>query len=150
MPADGECGGRSLVDRAPGTSDADPAFSPDGSKIAFRRVRTPTGPTAQIIMVNTDGSGTPYRSPTGPGRSGSDLVPDGTQIAFKSNRTNAAGTNDNQIWVINADGTGLKELGVGSPGVGRRGSGLGSPLTTNDCPEPLQVVQSSSRMVALA
>ena len=31
--------------------------------------------------------------------------PDGPQIAFKSNRANAAGTNDNQVWVVDADGT---------------------------------------------
>jgi Tol biopolymer transport system component len=42
--------------------------------------------------------------------------PDGTEIAFKSNRPNAAGTTDNQIWVVAADGTGLHELGIGSPG----------------------------------
>ena len=46
------------------------------------------------------------------------LSPDGRQIAFKSSRANAAGTADNQLWVINVDGTGLKELAVGSPGAG--------------------------------
>jgi len=42
--------------------------------------------------------------------------PDGTQIAFKSNRLNAAGTRENQVWVVDADGANLTQLGKGSPG----------------------------------
>ncbi|MFN8196959.1 MAG: hypothetical protein U0R72_01345 [Nakamurella multipartita] len=44
------------------------------------------------------------------------VAPDGKQIAFFSNRTNAAGNNAGQIWVINVDGTGLRQIGIGKPG----------------------------------
>jgi hypothetical protein len=120
MPADGSGAAKQLVDRAPASSDADPTFSPDGSKITFRRAfRNADGSaTAQIILVNADGSNP---VPLTDGKSTDQdpiFSPDGRQIAFKSNRTNAQGTNDNQIWVINVDRTGLKELAVGSPGAG--------------------------------
>ena len=45
------------------------------------------------------------------------ISPDGTQVAFKSNRNNAACTSERQIWVIGLDGTGLRQLGIGSPGI---------------------------------
>ena len=119
MPVDVSEAAKQLVDRAPGSSDADPTFSPDGGKIAFRRVTTANGAvTAQIIVVNTDGSNpVPLTDGTSVDQ---DPIwsPNGEQIAFKSNRRNAEGTNDSEIWVINADGTGLKELAVGSPGTG--------------------------------
>ena len=69
-----------------------------------------------MIVVNADGSDP---QPITDGTSvDQDPIwsPDGTQIAFKSNRLNAAGTRDNQVWVVGADGTGLTQLGKGSPG----------------------------------
>jgi len=97
-----------------GSNDADATFSPDGNTIVFRRATTSS---SQIISIHTDGTaltpitdGTSYdQDPT--------ISPDGTQIAFKSNRNNAAGTSDAQIWVIGMDGSGLRQLGIGSPGI---------------------------------
>jgi len=97
-----------------GSNDADGTFSPDGSTVVFRRATTSS---SQIISMRTDGTaltpvtdGTSYdQDPT--------ISPDGTQIAFKSNRNNAAGTSDAQIWVIGMDGSGLRQLGIGSPGI---------------------------------
>ncbi|WP_395728756.1 protein kinase domain-containing protein [Nakamurella sp.] len=106
-----------LVPPADGSSDADPVFSPDGERVAFRRALTSGGqPVAHIMVVGTDGSN-PTMVTDGPSTDQDPIwSPDGKQIAFKSNRQNAAGTTDNEIWVVGADGGGLRELGVGSPG----------------------------------
>lgn len=118
-PADGS--GRATMLAAPesGSSDADPAFSPDGTKIAFRRLVTEPGGlvTAHIVVVGVDGSN-PTQLTDGQFADQDPIwSPDGQHIAFKSNRPNAAGTTDNQIWVIGADGTGLTQLGATSPGM---------------------------------
>jgi len=107
-----------LAEPVEGSSDADPSFSADGTKIAFRRVMTGAdgSTSAHIVVVGVDGSN-PTAITDGPSVDQDPIwSPDGTQIAFKSDRPNAAGTTDNQIWVVGADGTGLRELGIGSPG----------------------------------
>ena len=97
-----------------GSNDADATFSPDGSTIVFRRA---TPGSSQIISVHSDGTGlTPITDGTSYDQDPT-FSPDGTQIAFKSNRNNAAGTTDAQIWVIGLDGSGLRQLGIGSPGI---------------------------------
>ena len=122
VPADGSGGVTQLVDREDGTADADPTYSPDGSKIAFRRLVTgggvDGGNSAHIYVVNTDG--TELTQITDGTAIDQDPIwsPDGSQIAFKSNRPNAAGTADNQIFVMNADGSDVLELGIGRPGAG--------------------------------
>ena len=121
-PAQGEADPTRLVERVDGTSDADPTFSPDGSKIAFRRVveggGVDGGASAHLYVVNTDG--TDLVQLTDGTAIDQDPIwsPDGTQLAFKSNRPDSDGRTDNQIWVMNADGTDIRELGVGTPGTG--------------------------------
>lgn len=83
--------------------DEEPAFSPDGSKIAFVSDRAGEG---DIYVMNADGGG--QKSLTGdiggtvrqPSWS-----PDGTQIVY---------TNNNVVYVMNDDGTGKKRMTDGT------------------------------------
>jgi Tol biopolymer transport system component len=88
------------------TTEQHPDWSPDGSQIAF-------GSFAEgrqsIHVMNHDGSGERRLSPGG--YEGDDTEPtwspDGSQIAFASTRPyNGAW----HIWVMNADGSGLRQL----------------------------------------
>lgn len=100
-----------------GANDADATFAPDGKTIVFRRA-TVGGSSAQILAVQSDGTGlVPLTDGTAYDQDPS-ISPDGTQVAFKSNRNNAAGTNDTQIWVINKDGTAPRHMGIGTAGTG--------------------------------
>jgi len=84
--------------------NADPVYSPDGSRIAF------VSSDNQISVMNADGTdarpvtkgNTPKRSPT--------WSPDGTRIAFVSNSFDVDGQTDLEIWSINVDGSGRTQL----------------------------------------
>jgi TolB protein len=86
-----------------------PAWSPDGTKIAFTRVVSDVDPfDFRIAVMNADGTGVtdfPVGGPYGFVDSSSAWSPDGTKIAFDGNRS---GTN--QVWLMNANGTGLVRL----------------------------------------
>jgi uncharacterized protein YjdB len=84
-------------------SATDPAFSPDGSRIAFVSQRDGN---AEIYLMNADGTGTTRvtNDPLTDGRPA--FTPDGHTIVFHSSRTAAK----QQIWAVNMDGTGLAQL----------------------------------------
>ena len=93
-------------------SATDPAWSPDGTRIAFTRVAERS--TGDIHVIGTDGRGeTRLTDPTipteqiPPSDDQAAWSPDGTRIAFVSNRD--AGL-DYEIWVMNADGSALVRL----------------------------------------
>jgi TolB protein len=87
MAADGS-GIRQLTDE-PGVDDAWPAWSPDGTKIAFTRRRRDsgglrlTGPD-DIYVINADGSGLRQLANDAADPAWS---PDGSRIAFSSEAT---------------------------------------------------------------
>lgn len=82
-------------------TDATPAWSPDGARIAFASDRTGTW---EIFLMNADGSDQVQLTATG-SSSGPAWSPDGTRIAFTSYRDG-----NGEIYVINVDGTGLQNL----------------------------------------
>jgi hypothetical protein len=84
-------------------ADERPAWSPDGARIAFTR-RQPTIESSEpsgIYLMAADGSGAAPLAPAGPAGSDPAWSPDGERIAFVSDR---------DLYVINADGSGLTKL----------------------------------------
>jgi TolB protein len=86
------------------TSQFHPAWSPDGTRIAFD-ARSAGGRSFHIYVMNADGSGL-ERLTDGPGWNYLPAwSPDGTRIAFVSNRDR-----NDEIYVMNADGSGQMRL----------------------------------------
>ncbi len=85
--------------------DGEPAWSPDGRKIAFQSHRRFGGSKPEIYVMNADGSG--KRNLTrNPANDGSpSWSPDGRRIAFVSNRDGRP-----EAHVMNADGSGQRSL----------------------------------------
>ena len=92
--------------------DSDAVWSPDGTKIAFNR-------GWGIFVMNADGTGIeqltdPRRPKSHDWDSDPVWSPDGTKIAFEGLRGSTVATwgpyGDTQIFVMNADGTGVKQL----------------------------------------
>ena len=93
-----------LTKLSPDTGSAsDPAFAPDGSRLAFVSLRDGN---AEIYVMNADGTGTARvtNDPLSDGRPA--FTPDGQALVFHSSR--AAGKQ--QIWAVNVDGTSLTQL----------------------------------------
>lgn len=84
-------------------SDAEPTWSPDGSKIAFRSDRD--GNSEIYVMSSSGGPATRLTN-----HGGADYAPawspDGARIAFVSQRDDLAG----EIYVMNSDGTNVVRL----------------------------------------
>jgi len=90
--------------------DEDPAWSPNGSQIAFVSNRDGD---AEIFVMNTDGTGLRQLTDNRATEGDPAWSPDGSQIAFVRNRE----TSDNletfrsyDVFVMNADGTGVRQL----------------------------------------
>jgi Tol biopolymer transport system component len=106
VKADGS-GLRNLTPKPVGAAYADPAWSPDGRKIAFVSDRDGN---SEIYVMNANGSG--QRSLTRNPAYDADPAwsPDGRKIAFVSNRDGNYG-----VYVMNADGSGQRRLAQRSP-----------------------------------
>jgi dipeptidyl aminopeptidase/acylaminoacyl peptidase len=94
MNADGSS--QTRLTNSPGF-DISPAWSPDGSRIAFRSSRDGN---SEIYVMNADGT-IPLRLTDNPAvDSTPQWSPDGTKLAFTSNRDG-----NFEVYVMNADGT---------------------------------------------
>ena len=101
--------GRPITRPARGTEQVQnyhPAVSPDGSRIAFSSTRAGQG-QSDVWIMNTDGSNLRNLTPNSPKtyEQAPTWSPGGNQIAFTSDRTGL-----NQIYVMDADGTGLRRM----------------------------------------
>ena len=95
MNADGS--GQSNRTQSTG-SDADPTWSPDGTKIAFHSNRDGN---FEIYTMNADGSNQVRLTNNGAFDAFPVWSPDGTQIAFQSDRDG-----DSNVYTMNANGSG--------------------------------------------
>ncbi len=103
-----------------GTVCTYPSFSPDGTKIAYRKVTdTPAFAwdltigqrNSEVFVANVDGSSELNLSNNAAFDGWPVWSPDGRQIAFASNRAGPA--NVGQLYVVNVDGTGLRQITSG-------------------------------------
>jgi len=106
-PCEGECLG-----------DDDPAYSPDGKKIAFERALGPFlnyhASVVAIFTMDADGNHlaqlTQTSTPTSSDDHAPDWSPDGTKIAFVRDNTTATPHSKGAIEVMNADGSNVQRL----------------------------------------
>jgi Tol biopolymer transport system component len=105
--------GSGSVNLTPGERDGGSfSWSPDGSRIAFHLFYTnlPDGQQFRNAVANADGTGLIELTDWGNGLGAPDWSPDGSSIVFAA--TPFYGGRDG-IWVINADGTGLRQITTG-------------------------------------
>ncbi|HSG98425.1 MAG TPA: hypothetical protein VLB27_00145 [candidate division Zixibacteria bacterium] len=96
--------------------DTYPSISPDGSRILWRRVlptggNTASGRNSEIFVMNRDGSD-PVNISNHPDFDGYPAwAPDGSKIAFASNRDPADGNRGNfHLYIMNPDGSGVTRV----------------------------------------
>jgi Tol biopolymer transport system component len=106
MNADGS-GVTRLTNNA--ASDFEPAWSPDGSKIAFASARSGN---LDIYVMNADGSGVTQLTTDAANDFEPAWSPDGTKIAFTSARNNGRLDNNGRydVFVMSADGSNQTDL----------------------------------------
>ena len=90
-------------------NESGPAYSPDGTKIAFARA-------SDIWVMNADGSGAGAITGIEGADSEPAWSPDGSQIVYVSNHsTPSGGTTGPELFIINADGSGTERQVTNTP-----------------------------------
>ena len=91
-----------------GAYDSGPAYSPDGRRIAFESDALDADGTrdTEIYVMDADGGGLVQLTRNGEHDEGPVFSPDGSQIVFTRGADNA----DGDIWAMNADGSGERNL----------------------------------------
>lgn len=84
------------------------AQTPVAGKVAFSSNRTDNN--NEIYLMNLDGTGVQRLTYSSFSDTRPALSPDGTKVAFVSDRDGAQGSNITEIYIINSDGTGLQRL----------------------------------------
>ena len=84
-----------------------PAISPNGNRVAYASTRGSTSGHWDIWVADRDGRNMQNLTPNTPNsiESAPTWSPTGTQLAFTSDRTGS-----NQIYIMNADGTGVQKI----------------------------------------
>jgi Tol biopolymer transport system component len=105
-----------------GANNAEPAWSPDGARIAFGSDRQGDG-KLNLFVMNAEGGNvrqlTHFNVPDEAGVA--DWSPDGTAIAFQCDvdgGKESSPTAFTQIWTINTDGTGARDTGIQCSDIG--------------------------------
>ena len=129
-----------VVSDGKGGGDGDPAWSPDGRKLAFVRGRA--GDRRDLYLLDFDAGAAPRLVLEGkdaaPAQVGSPAwSPDGAWIVFSADRSEGEGTG---LWIVAADGTGLRRLT--RPG---RAAGWVRDLRASFAPDGKTLVFASNR-----
>jgi Tol biopolymer transport system component len=98
-----------LTNAGVGMADIPIDYSPDGTQIVFGRVDAGDHhctTRSALYVVNTDGSGLHRITPWGFCDDDGSWSPDGTKIAF------ATGGRFGRIWLVQPDGTGLRQIPI--------------------------------------
>ena len=91
-------------------SPSGPAWSPDGTRIAFAAL-SPLASNSDIYVMNADGSGVTNLTDNSNLRQRNPAwSPDGTRIAFSGRIAEHIGFDPYEIYVMNADGSGVTQL----------------------------------------
>jgi len=90
----------------PAIGGYDPAFSPDGARIAWTNL---AGVDADIWVMNADGSAPAAVTSGAAYDAQPSWSPDGGQVVFSANRV-AGAASQRQLWLVRLDGTGLRQL----------------------------------------
>ena len=110
LAVDGSSGPRRLTNRQAG-SDADPAWSPDGSMIAFRR-RAPND-NLDVYVMRSDGSGVRPVATSPAVEEKPAWSPDGGQLMIISNRDASGRPGESyDVYVLDLDGSEPRPLGL--------------------------------------